>query len=85
MAKFRVPSFLGKLNPEMKKEQMELYKNWKYTSCTEYLLKHLERKYQQEIEEEEKKNPLNWFQSKWGSVKSHARRQLLRDLIKDLK
>lgn len=85
MGQVRVPSFLIKTDKEEKKENMELLKIWKVNPITELLVEHLEEELTKLIQLEERKAPLSWFQTRWSRERSLAKREQLRQLIKDLK
>jgi len=84
MAQIRIPSFLKKLDKEEKYERMKEYMVWRNQHCTEYMKKHLESELTKLVEEEEKSSFPTWFQTRWNKAKSLGRRQVLRQIIKDL-
>lgn len=85
MAQVRIPSFLTKLNPEEKAEMMKQFKSWKKWAVAEAMVEHLEEELTKLIQAEEKDSPLSWFQSRWSRARNLAKRELLRQIIKDLK
>lgn len=85
MSLTKVPSFLIKLDKEEKKEKMVLLKTWKVNPITELLVEYLEGELTKLIQLEERKAPLSWFQTRWSRERSLAKREQLRQLLKDLK
>lgn len=84
MAKVRVPFFYEDCTQTELQEKLKLFKVWANDTVTNDFKLSLEKRLEVLIKDEEKENPISWFQSRYNRAKNLAKRELLRSLIKDL-
>lgn len=80
----RIPSFLTKLDKELKQDLMLKYKRWKNNEVTNELRDFLEGELTKLTIEDERDNFSTLFQTKWQRAKRLGKREQLRNLLKDL-
>jgi len=85
MSETRIPTFLHKLP---KPEKIEMLKQWQTLQgyrCIDLMQEYYENELEKSISQDEKDNFISWFQTKWSRAKRLGKRQVYRQIIKDLK
>lgn len=80
------PEFIAQLASKEDKERLaEQLDVWRKSEVVGLMVKYYEKVLDKLILEDEKDNPLSWFQFRWGKAKRVGKREALRKIINDLK